>query len=276
MATTASRGLWAACLLLLLPAAACAVAPLASVNIVDLFWRFLADGPGDRAAARAAAQSACGDNGFLLVRFAALPYWPAQAHALLNDTAGYWAVMDAAIGDAAARGCTRLVPSLFWNPFTLADLHGEPLGTALRAGNASRAYRAMREYAAAFAARYATHSAIAAFEVGNEWNLLADLDLDNSTAFCAPALGTPPRRSLADNVSSDDVVAALGDWAAVVRAADALGRPVSCGHSLPRPAAEHLRRSYASGVPDWTPDSAAELRRNLRDVSSHAARVCCA
>jgi hypothetical protein len=71
--------------------------------------------------------------------------------------------------------------------------------------------------------------------------------MSGRTDCCAPSMGTPAVRTQADNVSTDGLMAVMSDLAEAIRASDALGRPVTSGHALPRPEAEHLRASYYSG-----------------------------
>jgi len=80
--------------------------------------------------------------------------------------------------------------------------------------------------------------------------------------------GSPKARSRADNISTDDASALLSAWAARIRAADPLKRPISSGHALARPAAEHLRASYLQPARDWTPDSFAEFSANMAAVTA--------
>ena len=99
-------------------------------------------------------------------------------------------------------------------------------------------------------------------ELGNELNLLTDLDHANQTTGCAksPALGTPQTRISADNFSTADMVAYQSTVAGWIRTA---AHPeqvlISSGHAIPRPAAHHLALSYHKHQYDWTKDTEDEL-----------------
>ena len=239
-----------------------------SVNIIDAVWNVVGAGGGGVNVTAAAAAAACGARGLTAVRFAATPYWPDDLRAWRDDPVVYWAAVDGAMA-ALAASCNYLVPSLFFNVFAVPDLTGAPLGSLAfgARGGASPAWAAMTAYAAQFVARYA-QLPIGAWELFNELNLLFDLDASTMCTACAPARGTPAARTRADNVSTDDGVAVLAALAAVVRAADPSARPVSSGHSLPRPCAEHLRASYYAPERDWGNDTVPQFFGNLADVNA--------
>ena len=255
------------------PAPACAPLlagwPRATVNVVQILWNYLGQSPLPPAAARAQAAAAMRDacsRGFTVLRFAGTAFWPLQMNeTYLQQPAAYWAAWDALVADARAAGC-RLLPSLHWSDWLWPDLYGEPVGVFfnLSAPSASRA--AMLAYTTALVSRYTAEDVVAGWEVGNEWNLNADLNMAGATWGCDPAMGTPAVRTAADDRSTDALVALGALIAATVRAADSLRRPVSSGHALPRPAAQHLRRS----PPSWAPDSLADFFENMREIHSYA------
>ena len=255
------------------PSPACAVVagwPRATVVAVDLLWSYLGQSPLPPAAARAQAaaalRAACSARGFSVLRLAGSAFWPAEMNATYIQAAPvFWAAWDALVADARAARC-RLLPSLHWSDWLWPDLYGEPAGLFFNLGAPSRARTAAIDYTTALVTRYAAEPVIAGWEVGNEWNLNADLDMAGATWNCDPAMGTPAVRTAADNRTTDQLIALSSAIAAAIRAADSLHRPVSSGHALARPAAEHLRRS----PPSWTPDSLAEFERNFADVNAHA------
>ena len=141
-----------------------------------------------------------------------------------------------------------------------ADLHGEPL-RAMLTNASSSSYQASLSFAVALVQRYSSSPAVFAWEIGNEHNLLTDLDCSGQTWGCAPSQGTPAARSAADSSSSQDYLAFQSSIVAVIRQHDALLRPISSGHSLPRPSAFHLMRSFPRA--DWTPDTVDQVHRWL-------------
>jgi hypothetical protein len=159
--------------------------------------------------------------------------------------------------------------SVFWNWFTVPDLMHEPLGAAMRnTTSATRAFMAayfgdIVDVAAAYPA------AAARWELGNELNLIADLNLTGSDVSIAPSLGTPKFRTSADNFSTSDMIDFETWLAATMRtAASAKGLPtiISTGHAIPRRCADHLQRSYHAPQRDWSPHEGAVRREPARHV----------
>ncbi len=225
------------------------------MNLFPLLFYYLpASGvTGGRTTAIDRMTSAC-SRGFTFLRVSGSLYWPSQMNSsYIAYPEAYWAAYDTMVADARSCGC-RLMPSLFWNAFMFADLSGEPLGTGVR-DPTSFTSQAMHRYAAELVSRYAANDTIAAWEFGNEWNLLLDLDMEGSTDGSAPSLGTPASRTRADNVSTDDWMTFAAGIVATIRDHDTLKRPISSGHAVVRSCAEHLRASYHAPQRDWGADS---------------------
>ncbi|MBI2057360.1 MAG: cellulase family glycosylhydrolase [Candidatus Yanofskybacteria bacterium] len=112
------------------------------------------------------------------------------------------------------------------------------------------------KYVREVVSRYESHPATLFWETGNEWNLDADLDIDKR-------LGTK-----GDNYSTGELLDFVREYANLIRAIDP-NHLVSNGFSMPRPAAEHLRKQpeWSPNGPDWTSDSREEFRKNLIDAS---------
>ncbi len=260
-------------LLMLLPCAEPAPSPpLASVNMVQALWDAWGTSDATPQQAAASARAACAGHGFTALRIAASPFWPSEWRATYgaNSTA-FFAAARSALDALAAGGCTRLTLTLLWNIFALPDLHGEPLGVMVQGARgqaASASYAASLAYIDGLVGALHDHPAVAAWELTNELNLLMDLDQSQFCNCCAPAKGTPAARSRADNVSTEDAMALLGGWAARVRAADPLRHPISSGHGLARPAAQHLRASYLLPGRDWTLDTLADFHSNFADINA--------
>ena len=78
-----------------------------------------------------------------------------------------------------------LVPDLLWNVFAFADLCREPLSALFNATTASTAgctRAAVRSYVTQAVTRCRNSSAVLFWEVGNEWNALADGHAMTSTS----------------------------------------------------------------------------------------------
>jgi hypothetical protein len=116
----------------------------------------------------------------------------------------------------------------------------------------------MREYVREVVARYRDEPAIWAWEFGNEYSLEADLpNAREHRPAVHPSLGTPPRRSARDELSSAAVRSAFAAFATAVRKHDPY-RLIVTGDSFPRPSAwhqEHERR--------WTADTPAQFAEVL-------------
>jgi hypothetical protein len=129
----------------------------------------------------------------------------------------------------------------------------------------SSSHQACVSFAATLVQRYRASPTVFAWEIGNEHNLITDLDCSGQTWGCAPQLGTPAARTSADSSSSRDYLSFQSSIVAVIRQHDALRRPISSGHSLPRPSAHHLMQAFPRA--DWTADT-------LDQVSFHQFPAC--
>jgi len=198
-------------------------------------------------------------RGIPFVRFMACGFWPKDWQLYFDNKEEYFRRMDAVVKSAEEVGM-GLIPSLFWYNATVPDLVGEPRN---QWGNHdSKTIAFMRNYTREVVTRYRQSPAIWAWEFGNEYSLEADLpNAAEHRPWVYPSLGTPETRSEADDLIHDIIVTASRLFAEEVRRHDAL-RPVTTGHSLPRPTAEHLRRGLG-----WHQDSTEEFRRNLIDVN---------
>jgi hypothetical protein len=148
-------------------------------------------------------------------------------------------------------GCS-VVLSLFWNLWMFADLHSEPL-RAMLTNTSSNSHQACASFAATLVQRYSRNPVVFAWEIGNEHNLLTDLNCSGQTWGCSPPLGTPAVRTAADSSSSHDYLQFQSAIAAIIRQRDVLSRAISSGHSLPRPSAFHLMQAFPRA--DWTADT---------------------
>lgn len=221
-----------------------APSPIVSVVAVDLLWSILNEAPGNTSHVETMLHDAC-SRGFTFIRFAGSAFWPTEMALYESNATAYWEAFDTVVALAKGEGC-HLLPSLIWNLFLFSDIVGESLGSLMQPAT-SKAYRAMEAYVVNAVQRYADEPTIVAWEIGNEWSLIMDINMTGRTDCCAPGKGTPARRTAADNVSTDGLMLTMNGLAEAVRAADPLHRPVTSGHALPRPAAEHLRASYYSG-----------------------------
>ena len=245
-----------------------------SVNKVELLWERITTAdhntctdddvpcPQGTKDTRASLARAAAD-GFNVIRFAASGFWPHDLMLFVNETTrpSYLAALDSVFADAQHLG-VRLIPSLQWNHWAFVDICNETLGADMMRDSTSCSSRATKTFVTTIVKRYTTAYAdvVYAWELGNELDLLVDLDHTNSTTMCAPALGTPATRTAKDNFTTVDMVSYQREVAGWIRTAtgetDVL---ISSGHAIPRPAAHHLALSYHAAARDWTKDTEEEL-----------------
>ncbi|MBI2378909.1 MAG: hypothetical protein HYV07_33245 [Deltaproteobacteria bacterium] len=258
-----------------------AVRPV-GLNMPNLLHAYLGSAPIGPSEARAQIDHARA-FGFTHARFIASGYWPVEMSSgtgWIADPGAYFAAFDDLVADARARGL-RLVPSLLWNLFLFPDLANEPVSRLFTPGSATR--RLAEQYVTDVVTRYADDDAILFWEIGNELNLNADLDMSscdvcagtatpNACGGLAPSLGTPCRRTALDSFYScdscrgqsgvaQDLPAFTASIASLIHAIDPTRR-VSTGHAYPRPSAEHLAHNPCPSC-DWTEDSPAEYATTL-------------
>lgn len=193
------------------------------------------------------------------IRFMACGFWPKDWDLYRQDKAEYFRRMDAFVKAAEDRGI-GLIPSLFWYLATVPDLVGEPCN---QWGNPeSKTLAFMRAYIGEVVPRYVHSRALWAWELGNEYNLAADLPnaVDHRPAI-VPHWGSPATRSEADDLTHDVIVTAFTEFAKEIRKYDP-ARLITTGNSLPRPAAHHMRIERS-----WTQDTPDEFAANLLAVT---------
>mgnify|MGYP001219923020 FL=1 len=226
------------------------------INFFSAFSRFMLD-ETDRSYREGFAELARRKIPF--IRFMCGGFWPKDWRLYRENPNEYFRRLDLFVQDAEQAGI-GLIPSLCWYSPCIPDIVGEPRSAW---GNPeSKTIAFMRAYVGQVISRYVRSPAIWAWELGNEYSLDADLpNAADHRPWVHVELGTPPERSAADDLTHDMVATACREFAAAVRKSDGF-RPVTSGHSLPRPAAEHLRNRRS-----WEPDSAEQFRKNLIDIN---------
>jgi Bacterial Ig domain len=247
-------------------------------NKPDLLLQYLgnasgADGsPAARAVTMAMARKSLADAagvGFGFLRIMAAGYGPSapppagapgQNDLALwqTDPALYWSRVDAMFDDLDAAGF-RIVPSFLWNPLqfpalahqTMADLITDPYSL-------SRAL--LQRYVRQFVSRYARRQTILFYELTNELNLEADLDIRGRCLKAA----SPGDCAAAGNFSSAQMTEFAGTMVRQIRRLDPT-RKVGSGYALPRPNAMHLaaQPEFSGKGADWTPDTRAQFAAAL-------------
>lgn len=180
-------------------------------------------------------------------RFAACGYWPNDQRLYFTNQAEFFRRLDAVVKSAEQHGI-GLIPSLFWFHATVPDLVGEPVGSW--GDPASRTHAFMRSYVSNVVTRYRGSPAIWAWELGNEFNLPADLpNAAEHRPPIVPSLGTPTTRSQADELTHAAFRTALKAFGEEVRRHDA-ERLIVSGNAFPRVSAWHQMHEKS-----WRKDS---------------------
>jgi hypothetical protein len=233
-------------------------------NYFDLFARVLRN-PNDTSYRKGLARLA--QAGIPFVRFMACGFWPLDNDLYLKDKEAYFRRMDLVVR-AAEEEHVGLIPSLFWHLPTAADIAGEPLD---QLGNPqSKTIRFLRQYTAEVVGRYQHSPAIWGWEIGNEYNLGADLP--NAASFRPPVwpnLKTALQRTERDELKFAHLRVAFQTFAETVRQLDPQ-RMIISGNSIPRTSAYHnaLERSWKEDTPEQFRRPARERWTNSWDLSS--------
>jgi hypothetical protein len=234
------------------------------VNYYDAFTRTL--GPGTPTNYDAGFRELAARN-IPFARFSAGGYWPRDWGLYQTNRVEYFARLDGVIKSAERHG-VGLIPSLFWNMSTVPDLVGEPCN---RWGDTnSRTIAFMREYTREMVTRYAAAPAIWGWEFGNEYNLVVDLpNAAEHRPPVQPGLGTPDKRTPADDLTHAAMRVALREFAREVRRHDA-DRIIISGNATPRPSAWHQANEKS-----WHTDTPEQFAEMLAaDNPSHINTLC--
>ena len=173
----------------------------------------------------------------------------------------YWDAIDTMMADLRQNDI-QIVPTLMFNSVQFPAMTGENTADLFRNPN-SRSWQMLAKYVTQFITRYRGKGLILFYELTNELNLGADIDL---LRFCSKTQ-KPDACAVMSNFTTADLVRFTGRFSGLIKSLDPSAL-VSSGFSAPRPAAEHLRRHPASAgeKADWTQDSIEELATNLEII----------
>jgi hypothetical protein len=247
-------------------------------NKFDLALQYLGRASGGdgssayRQVTRAMARKAIRDARFAGIRYfrvAVMGYAPSthgsqgDLSSWLSDRETYWGALDQMMTDLKESGI-GLIPSFLWNLRQLPAIAGETVRD-LVVKPRSRSRQLLDAYLGEFVVRYRDRGVILFYEVGNELNLSADLDL---VGRCR-SKWKPAECGAYGNFTTDEMIAFMRSVAERIRSLDPAAR-VSSGHSFPRPSASHLRRSPEFGTKgaDWGLDTMEETADYL--AATHA------
>jgi mannan endo-1,4-beta-mannosidase len=209
------------------------------------------------------------NHGFRVIRIIACPFYSTWLEDAFfdddpNKQAGkreqYFKRFDALL-DLCDKNNIKIIPSLMWYLTNFADLGHHSLHEGITNPN-SLARIKLKEYVGAVVTRYKDRPTIAMWELGNEWNLGADLQFEKGIIDLGlgnTALYTPPViRDKRNNFTTDEMVACVIELAKFIKSIDNK-HLLTTGYANPRPQAMHLWRAAKMGKPvDWTNDSEQE------------------
>ncbi len=223
------------------------------VNYFSLFHRRLKK-PAD--ASHRKGLERLSDAGIPFVRFMACGFWPVDWDLYLRDKKAYFKLLDGVV-KSAETARIGLIPSLFWHMSTVPDIVGEPMD---QLGNRdSKTIAFIRQYTKEVVLRYRGSRAIWAWELGNEYNLHADLpNASRHRPPVWPGLKTARKRTKRDELSSKAMLRVYAEFAKTVRKYDR-HRVLITGNSVPRPSAYHNSKEGS-----WKSDSIEQFEEILR------------
>jgi len=221
-------------------------------NYFSLFSRSLKD-PADTSGEAGLRRLA--EAGIPFVRFMGCGFWPVDWDLYFSDKEEWFSRFDR-LARAAETCGVGLIPSLFWNLATVPDLMGEPVNSL---GNPdSKTIAFIRQYTSEVVERYRDSPAVWGWEMGNEYNLHADLpNAAEHRPPVWPKLKTALSRSAADELSSEDMLCAYAAFASTVRELDP-HRILVAGNAVPRSSAWHN-----SAEKTWTRDTPEQFAEIL-------------
>lgn len=205
------------------------------------------------------------DAGLPFLRVSVSGYWPVNFGDTTNDLAlwqsnpaVFWAAQDEMFDDLD-RASIGLIPSFVWNLTQFPVLGGDKISKFIREPK-SPSRQLLHRFVSEFIARYKDRKSVLFYELTNELNLEADLDLRRMCRSVAAAC-------VFDGFTTADMIAFSQDLVATIKSIDP-SRPVASGFAVPRRSATHLmhRPEFSAGGPDQTLDTREQFRSYLLAV----------
>lgn len=247
-----------------------------SFNKYDLFEQsalreLVAPGTGEFGYAEEALKE-LHNHGFAIIRTNLSPYWSGTwKQVWLDDNTQkqmdkrhrYFEPFDQLL-DLCDQYQIRIIGSLCWYIANLGDLGHHNLKLAMTNPN-STGRKIVEEYMREVVARYKDRPTIAMWELGNEWNLGADIQLAEGPIDKGGVSLTsqPVIRDRSNNFTSDDLAVCTRQMARMIRSADPY-HLITTGHSSPRPCAMHLLLAARGGEGGWINDTPEQIEQMLR------------
>ena len=206
--------------------------------------------------------------GIPFIRVAFSPYYAINWQQYVDNPELYFNEMDRLVRTAEEYNI-GIIASLFWWMPGVPDLMGESVN---QIGNPnSKTVAFAKNYAGAVVERYVDSPALWGWEIGNEFNLPADLFYPDNIPLIAPHYGTPETRTAADIPTSEDVQVFYTQISAKIRTIDSY-RMISNGDAEYRASQMNLRTNH-----NWTTDTLQQFKElasvfapgDIDTVSSH-------
>jgi len=207
-----------------------------------------------------AAISDADAGGIAFFRFWASGFWPVEMKLYLEEPDRYWKQMDDLFA-LCREHQVKLVPSIFFNHLMWPDLCDEPWQAARDPD--SKTYKAMHRYAREIVSRYKDDTNVLAWEIGNEYSTMADLNwagMPEAGGAGLPGLGTRPKRVLEDSMTADMLRDFVQEMAVFIKSIDP-NHLVTTGDAHPREHSWSLRESFPNTV--WEKDTLRQFLSSL-------------
>ncbi len=182
----------------------------------------------------------------------------------MDNPEAYWQLIDLMMADLNAAQI-RIVPCFYFNLPQFPALAGETI-TDLMTNKNSKSYQLLDKYTTEFITRYKNNTAVSFYEIANELNLVADLDLKTSVCSVKDWQDTWMCYS-AGNFTTNQMIGFMTRFASRMRVLDPT-RAISSGFSDPRASSGHLRANPVGSEkgPDWTVDNFNEFKHYFIDT----------
>lgn len=188
--------------------------------------------------------------GIPFIRVNIVGFWPADIKGnYVDKQAVFFQRLDEFMDAAGARNI-GVIMDMFWNWTAYPDMFGEHLPAIGDTNSLARQF--IREQTDKIVRRYKDKPAVWAWEFANEASCLMDLPNGNHQwEPTSPSQGSPARTA-ADDITPANIISALADFAATVKAIDP-NTPVFSGNCVPSYNSYHLKTN------NWSPDTVAQF-----------------
>ncbi|MEN8194003.1 MAG: Ig-like domain-containing protein, partial [Bacteroidota bacterium] len=187
------------------------------------------------------------------LRFMVSGFYSPTLNVLQNDPDFFWNTMNELMAEIKANSM-KIIPSFGWNLFQFPDYFDETT-TDFIADSNSKSYLMFKQFITDFVTKYRDENIVLFYEIGNEYNLYADLKIQNH-----PFTGK-------ENLGRFTTVQLSGfqkRTANYIRSLDPEGM-VTSGNGIPRYSSYHLMQQpqFSPEGPDFTHDSVSEFKEYL-------------